>query len=293
MLRIAADRFVATTSSSHAAHVLAHLEFHRDTEWGGRRIALADVTEAWSVIIVAGPASRDALAGVMGSDWQPTLEALRHMEFADGAWSGPVQPGARPPRGQLRLLRASFTGELAYEIHCQGAIAAALWQALAAAGLAPFGLEALDILRVEKGYLTSSELNGQVTPQDVGLGAMLRPGKDGAVRNSIGRALLERKGLQAANRPLLVGLRGADPRSSFLGGAQLTATATDRRSQGYITSAVYSPALRQWIGLALVARDHSAIGTELIARDPLRGRSTLVRVAPAVHFDADGVRIKA
>lgn len=293
MLRVSTDQFSTTTSSSHAAQVLAHLEFHRDTEWRGRRIALADVTEAWSVIIVAGPTSRETLATVLGTDWHATLAALRHMDFADGTWSYAGQGGGRPAQGRMRLLRASFTGELAFEIHCQATIAPVLWQVLAAAGLAPFGLEALDILRVEKGYLTGSELNGQVTPLDAGLGAMLRPGKDGAARNSIGRKLLERNGLQAAQRPIIVGLQAVDGKSRFLGGAQVTATSADRRALGYVTSAVFSPALRQWIGLALIARDHSAIGTGLVARDPLRGGNTRVRVVPAVHFDAAGTRIRA
>jgi sarcosine oxidase subunit alpha len=283
LLRAAADRFVATTSSSHTAQVLAHLEFYRDTEWRGRRIALTDVTEAWSVIIVAGPASRDTLLNLLGSAWHQALGNLRHMGFADGGWGG----GDR-----LRVLRASFSGELAFELHCAPAIAGGLWQALAAAGLAPFGLEALDILRVEKGYLTGSELNGQTTPLDAGLGAMLRAGPGDAVQNSVGRALLEREGLQSADRPILVGLQAADGNSRFLGGAQITETATDSRSLGHVTSAVFSPALQQWIGLALVARDHSATGTELIARDPLRHGNTRVRVVPPVHFDAAGRRIR-
>ena len=284
MLRESPTRFAATTSTSHLAHVLAHLEFHRDTDWHGRRIALTDVTESTAVIIVAGPASRSMLREVLGGTWPESLATLGHMGFVDG----------RGPDGAaLRVLRASFTGELAYELHCRPASAAALWSALAATGLAPFGLEALDILRVEKGYLTGSELNGQVTPQDAGLGAMLRPGKDGLVPDSIGCALLDRPGLKAADRPMLVGVRAADGKGSFLGGAQITATARDTRSLGYVTSAVFSPALGEWIGLALVARDHATPGTELIARDPLRGGNTALRVVPMNHFDPDGARLRS
>ena len=287
LLRHAVDRFTATTSSSHTAHVLSHLEFYRDTEWRGQRISISDVTEAWSVIIVAGPQSRAALKTVLGDAWQQTLANLRHMGFAQGTWSAGQDSGAR-----LRVLRASFSGELAFELHCHPAIAGALWQALGAADLAPFGLEALDILRVEKGYLTGSELNGQTTPMDAGLGAMLRAGADGAVRASIGRALLERDGLKGADRPILVGLRAADGKSQFQGGAQITGTASAAKCLGYVTSAVYSPALNQWIGLALVARDHSAAGMELFSRDPLRGADTRVRIVPPTHFDPQGHRIR-
>jgi methylglutamate dehydrogenase subunit C len=279
LLRQAADRYTATTSSSHTAQVLAHLEFYRDTEFRGRRIAITDITDARSVIIVAGPDSRAALRNALGHEWHEQLAGLRHMGFADSA--------------KLRLLRASFSGELAYELHCQPAIAQALWQSLDAAGLRPFGLEALEILRVEKGYLTSAELNGQTTPADAGMGAMLRAGPDGAVRDCVGRALLEREGLKAADRPILVGLRAADGKGQFLAGAQITTSPGDRLSLGYVTSAVFSPALQQWIGLALVARHSSAAGTELIARDPLRLGDTRIRIVPAAHFDPDSHRIRA
>jgi methylglutamate dehydrogenase subunit C len=279
LLRQTPARYIATTSSSHTAQVLSHLEFYRDTEFRGRRIAITDITEARSVIIVAGPDSRTALRTALGYDWHERLAALRHMGFVEAA--------------NLRLLRASFSGELAYELHCQPAIAQDLWQSLGAAGLKPFGLEALDILRVEKGYLTSSELNGQTTPMDAGMGAMLRAGSDGAPRNSVGRALLEREGLKAADRPILVGLRAADGSGQFLGGAQITAAPGDRMSLGYVTSAVFSPALKEWIGLALIARHSSAVGTELVARDPLRGGDMRVRIVPPAHFDPESQRIRA
>ena len=284
MLRESATRFVATTSTTHLAQVLSHLEFYRDTAWRGRRIALTDVTESTAVIIVAGPASRSLLQDVLGEAWREPLSRLNHMGFADGA---------APDGNRLRVLRASFTGELAYELHLAPAGAPALWTALAATGLAPFGLEALDILRVEKGYLTGSELNGQVTPQDAGLTGLLRPGRDGVAVDSIGCALLGREALHAPDRPILVGVQAADGRSAFLGGAQVTATAQDTRSLGYVTSAVFSPALGQWIGLALVARDHATPGGQVIARDPLRGGDTPLRIVPSTQVDPAGERLRA
>ena len=62
VLRLARDRFLATSSSGHALHMLSHFEHYRDTEWSGRAVTLTDVTEAWAVIAVAGPRSRAALA---------------------------------------------------------------------------------------------------------------------------------------------------------------------------------------------------------------------------------------
>jgi sarcosine oxidase subunit alpha len=278
ILRIAPDRFVTTCSSSHAAQVLSHLEFHRDVEWGGRRIAITDTTEAWSVIIVAGPASRAELVRVLGPAWTDTVTALGHMGVAQRGRGGEA----------LRLMRASFSGELGFELHCRPAAAQRWWEALREAGLQPFGLEALDILRVEKGYLTSSELNGQTAPLDVGLGSLLRQAKD-----CVGAALLNRPAFAAPHRPILVGLQAADGRGKFLAGAQLTAAADGRESLGHVTSSVWSPALRQWIGLALVARAQAMPGQTLFARDPLRGGDTRVRITPTVHFDPEGRRMKS
>ena len=277
VLRLAEDRFVATVSSGHAGHVLAHFEFWQAAGFSQHRVTITDVTEAWAVIAVAGPHSRAVLREVLGADWHAAMATLKHMDFATGRW------GSR----ELRVLRASFSGELAFELHCRPASAASLWQALVDGGLAPYGLEALDILRVEKGYLVSTELNGQTTPHDLGMDALLK-----SANACIGRELLDRPGLHEQTRPRLVGLHAADGRSSFLGGAQLTRLDESRHACGYVTSAVYSPAMGQWIALALVARNVPP-GTELIARDPLHERETRVRVSAPVFVDPHGERLKS
>ena len=55
----------------------------------------------------------------------------------------------------------------------------------------------------------------------------------------------------------------------------------------------FRPALDEWVGLALVARTLSAVGTELVARDPLRGAQTRVQVTGTAHFDPAGERMKS
>ena len=278
VLRLAEHRFLATVSSAHAAHVLSHFEFWCETECAALAVVVTDVTEAWSVIIVAGPTSRDTLCSVLGIDWESPVAKLAHMAFHIGSWQG----------RELRALRASFSGELAFELHCKPSIALPLWQALVDAGMSPYGLEALDILRVEKGYLTGAEFNGQTTPEDLGMDKLVSLGNA-----CVGRALLDRPGLQTTNRPRLVGLRGAQRGTKFLPGAQITTLDAPTRGCGHITSSAYSPALGEWIALALVARDVSDEGTELLARDPLRGGDACVRVVSGVHFDPDGARMKS
>jgi len=109
----------------------------------------------------------------------------------------------------------------------------------------------------------------------------------------IGRALLDRPGLHEASRPRLVGLRAADGRASIRGGAQITAASASISSLGHITASVYSPMLGEWIALALIARSYAAEGTLLVARDPLRGGDTQVRVTASVHVDPNGERMKS
>jgi sarcosine oxidase subunit alpha len=277
VLRLAADRFIATTSSGHGAHMLSHFEHYRDTEWSGRAVTVTDVTEAWAVIVIAGPRSRTALHTVLGQEWSGVVDGLTHMAFARGAHAGQ----------DLTVLRASFSGELAYEVHCRPAIAVSLWEGLVAAGLAPYGLEALDILRVEKGYLVSSELNGQTTPYDLRMDGLVKLGNP-----CVGRELLDRPAFHEPTRPRLMGVRAVDGRSAFYGGAQLTAADVPKTPVGYVTSSVYSPVLGEWVGLALVSRIHGE-GAVLTARDPLRLGDCPVRLTSIVHYDPSGERMKS
>ena len=188
----------------------------------------------------------------------------------------------------LRVLRASFSGELAFELHCRPEIALPLWQALYDAGLPPYGLEALDILRLEKGYLVGAEMNGQATPHDLGLAGLVALGNP-----CVGRELLGRPGLHEPTRPVLVGVRAADGKATLPAGAQITSAAEASRSLGYVSSSAFSPTLGEWIGLAFVARHSAQEGTLLIARDPLRQAETPVRVTATAHFDPESRRMKS
>jgi methylglutamate dehydrogenase subunit C len=266
VMRLAEDRFLATVSSGHAGHMLSHFEFHRAIATEKRAVALTDVTEAWAVIVVAGPQSRDVLTSLFGP------LTLAHMAFAPVRWNG----------SELRILRASFSGELAYEIHCRPEIATPLWQGFVDAGLSPYGLEALDVLRVEKGYLVSSEINGQTTPGDLGMDALLNLGNP-----CVGRELLNRPAFADTKRPKLVGVQSKE---KFLTGAQLTRSG---EIVGYVTSSVFSPHLQRWIGLALLARNVASVGTEVLACDPLRSLQTSVSVVSPVHFDPAAERMKS
>jgi heterotetrameric sarcosine oxidase alpha subunit len=276
ILRIAPDRFRVTNGTGHAGHMLSQFEFYRATEWGHGALALTDVTDAWAVIAVAGPESRRSVLDILDVASRSAVTELKHMEFTPACFKGAA----------LQVLRATFSGELGFEIHCPPERAVAVWEALIASGMQPYGLEALDILRIEKGYLTHSELNGQTTPFDLGMQGLMK-----REDNFVGRPLLQRPAFHEQSRPRLVGLRAVDPAAKFLGGAQITTRSNVNHPCGFITSSTFSPALKEWIGLALVARS-IAEGEELVARDPLRNGDTAVRVSAPVHYDPAGQRMR-
>ena len=98
-----------------------------------------------------------------------------------------------------RLFRISFSGEHAYELSVPadyGNMAArALMQAGEEFGITPYGVEALSVMRIEKGHVAGGELNGTTTAADLGLGTMMSTKKD-----YIGRMMAAREGLVDQDR---------------------------------------------------------------------------------------------
>ncbi len=116
-----------------------------DREWLERTlpegVELRDVTEEFACQILAGPKSRDILAAVTDADLTQPWLTHQPCQIA-GHW--------------LQLVRVSFAGELGWEIHTKvedtGVVFDTVWSAGRAHGLQPFGMFALDSLRIEKGY---------------------------------------------------------------------------------------------------------------------------------------------
>ncbi len=277
VLRLASDRFLATTSSGHGNHMLSHFEHYRATEWSGRAVTLTDVTEAWAVIAVAGPRSRGhARESARGGLAEPP-------ELASGTWILPTGITRAATFGCCA--RASPASS---PLNCTAGRAAPCrcGRRWSRAACRPTASTRSTSCASRRATSSSSEFNGETTPHDLGMEALVRLGNP-----CVGRELLDRPGFHEPARPRLVGVRASDGRAKFLAGAQLTTPDEPVRPAGYVTSTVYSPALGEWIGLALVSR---RLGEEaaLTARDPLRGGDTRMRIVSPVHFDPNGVRMK-
>src|SRR5262249_34028932 len=154
-----------------------------------------------------------------------------------------------------RLYRLSFSGELAYELAIPARYGDALVRAITTAGeefgIAPYGTEALGVMRIEKGHVSGNEINGQLTARDLRLRRMVSPKKD-----CIGRVMAQRPALLAEDRPALAGFRPVDRKARLRAGAHflpLGAAATIENDQGYMTSVAFSPMLGHWIGLGVIA----------------------------------------
>ena len=82
-------------------------------------------------------------------------------------------------RVAARLFRISFSGELAYELAVPARYGDALVRVLMDAGeefgITPYGTEALNVMRIEKGHPTANELNGQTSAHHLGMAKLLSP----------------------------------------------------------------------------------------------------------------------
>jgi sarcosine oxidase subunit alpha len=193
-----------------------------------------------------------------------------------------------------RLFRISFSGEEGYEIAVPARYGAALFRDLVARaetmGGGPYGMEALNVLRIEKGFITHAEIHGRVTAADVGLGKMVSAAKD-----CIGKAAAQRPGMVGPGREELVGLRPVDAKAELTAGAHLfgaTDAAVRVNDQGYVTSVCWSQTLGGALGLAFLRDGRTRMGQTVRAVDHLRKSEILCTVTNPVFLDPDGGRMR-
>ncbi len=283
--RLGPDHWVMSTTTANAGKVMQHLAFCHQVLWPELDVQMVSVTEQWAQYAVAGPRSRELLQRLLGDAADLSNEAFPYLACAE------FRLGQIP----LRLFRISFSGELAYEIAVPagygGALAGRLADAGREFGVAPYGTEALSVMRIEKGHVAGNELNGQTVAGDLGFGRMMSIKKD-----FVGRLMAARPALVDPQRPSLVGLKPVQPGDRLRAGAHFMARGVSpapETDQGYMTSTAFSPTLGHWIGLGLLARGAQRIGELVRAYDPVRSGDIEVEVVPAVFVDPEGVRVRA
>ena len=282
--RLGEDHYVMTTTTANAVLVMRHLEFCRQCLWPDLDVQIVSVTEAWAQFAVAGPNSRRLLQKIVGQDI--SNEAFPYMACAPVTVCGGLR---------ARLFRISFSGELAYEIAVPARYGEALLEELMAAGkeydVVPYGLEALNVLRIEKGHVTGSELNGQVTALNAGFDRMVSRRKD-----AIGTVMSRREALARGDGLRLVGIRPLDRTRSLVAGSHfigLDKIATAENDEGWLTSAARSPHLGHAIGLGFVRNGTARFGERLRAVDLLSGADVEVEIVSPHFIDPEGERLRA
>ncbi|HEX4199607.1 MAG TPA: sarcosine oxidase subunit alpha family protein [Caulobacteraceae bacterium] len=281
--RLAEDRFFVTTTTANAARIMQHIDYARQVLWPDLDVQATSVTEQWATYSIAGPQSRSLLQ-----------RALPELDLSDAAlpFMGVVEFRWRGERA--RLFRISFSGEMAFELSVPAALGDGLVRMLFDAGrafdAAPYGAEALGVMRIEKGHPGGGELNGRTTAADLGMGRMMSRKKD-----FIGRVLAQRPGLIDPDRPALVGLKPVEPGARLRAGAHLVDLAdrpTAESDQGYVTSAAWSPTLGHSIALALLRRGPRRHGDRVCVHDPVRGADVEAEVCAPVFVDPEGERLR-
>lgn len=271
--RIGANRYLLTSSTGGADRMAAHLSFVRQVLHPDMRVSVVNVQEHYAGIAVAGPSSAKAIAALIDGD------APRHMSCAHAAIG----------RVPVIVLGASYSGERAFEIHTNAAQAEPVWTACAAEierhGGCSYGLEAMEILRIEKGHVVvGGEVDGRTSAADLGLAAMLN--KQGGY---IGEAGITRPALSGGGRLQLVGLEslgGTIPEGGML------LPGKGEQAHGHVTAAGYRAMEGTPIALALLRDGASRHGEELLATSPTRRMEARVRVTSPHFYDPAGERYR-
>ena len=281
--RISETQFYLTTTTAQAGEVMSWLEFLLQTQWRDLRVHVTSLTDEWAGMALAGPKSREALQlAFPGVD--VSNHGLPYMGCLEFDYEG----------APIRLLRLSFSGELAYEIHLPADYSIPLWEHIltvaAPLGIKPYGLEALASLRIEKGHVAGLELDHRNTLDDLGLGKMAAKEKP-----YVGKELRMRENLQAPDRWSLVGLELLEPDKSLRGGAILFAAGDEIKGhgRGYITSVTWSVELQKTIALGLYQGGLKNIGAEIICAFPLKDELVRARIVSPHFIDPKGERLNA
>jgi sarcosine oxidase subunit alpha len=239
------------------------------------------VTSAWGNVTVAGPKAWQLLE-TAGFDAALAPAAMPHMTMRELTFAGTT----------LRVLRASFSGELGYEINVPALRTASLierlWQAGQRLEVGLYGIEALMLLRLEKGFIhIGADTDGTTQPQDIGFARAL-----GTKRaNFVGRRSLLRAAGLDAGRLQLVGLVPVDRATLLPVGAHIAPAPPPSRAEGFVTSSGMSPALGHPVALALLARGTQRIGARL--RVFHLGVEIAAEVVKTPFFDPAGERLHA
>ncbi len=242
-------------------------------EWG-LKVHIVNHTVSRAAINVAGPRARELLARL-------THDAIDPQSLPYGGLAEITVDGV-----PCLAIRVGFVGELSIELHHPARQSPALWDALLDAGVSlgirPHGLDALKLLRLEKGHLIIGvDTDFDTTPAKVGLDWAVKMDK----ADFIGRTALQRLARLPRERTLLP--MSFDGKRAPEEGAQLLVEGVH---VGNITSSRFSPALSKSVALGWVRHPEGVPPSRLVARDTVGDLTGFAAKAP--FYDPKGERLR-
>lgn len=265
IFKLGPDKFMLTCGSPSLAWL-------KKASYGFTGLTIKDVTDDIAALSLQGPTSC-AVLKMMGLNEVETLKPfqIRQFDFASKV---------------LTVSRTGFTGDLGYELWIDPELALELWDALYAAGenygIQPYGEAATNMARLEAGFIMPDmEFNEALktvhfqhdqTPFELNLGWLVdfkKPHFNGR------KALLKDKEQGPTYTLTKLDIEG----NKIAEGAYIYANKGCSKEVGYVTSAMWSPAVKANIALAMIKTEHleSGLWAEIYYEKELRQYSKVAR----------------
>ncbi|MHA6259507.1 glycine cleavage system aminomethyltransferase GcvT [Sporosarcina sp. CAU 1771] len=240
----------------------------KDMDWMNKHasgdVQIVNVSDSFGLLALQGPLAEQVLQTLT----QETLNEIKFFRFKDN-----VQICGQ----QVLISRTGYTGEDGFELYASPESIVILWQAILmagkGAGVIPAGLGARDTLRFEAGLpLYGQELSQNITPLEAGLNFVVKLNKK---EDFIGKEALAAQKEDGVPRKL-VGIEMIDkgiPRTGY-------EVLVDGKEIGVVTTGTQSPTLQKNIGFALINKELTEIGTEVIVQVRKRQLRAVIIATP-------------
>ena len=270
--RLADDHFFLTTTTGNIEFVEQWLKWW--TAGTDLCAHVTNVTGGLAAMNIAGPQARQVLSRI--TDVDLSSDAFPYMACVQTEVAGV----------SARLLRIGFVGETGWEVHVAAECGELVWDALLAAGqefdIAPFGVEAQRILRLEKKHLiVGQDTDALSNPLEADLEWVVKFNKDDFIGKQALQAVQER-GL----RQKLVGFTLRD--SGVAEGGQ--AVVLNGKPAGRVASARFSPSAGKCVGLAWVPIELANQAGPFQIR--INGELAQADIVNEAFYDPQGERVR-
>ena len=275
------DHFIMTTTTGGAAKVYQWLELWLQTEWPDLDVYISSVTDHFSTTAVVGPNSRKLMQSLC-SDIDFSQQNFPFMTWREGTVCGV----------KSRIMRISFSGELAYEINVQANYGRYVWDKVIDQGkqwnIVKYGTESMHVLRAEKGYIIAGQdTDGSISPYDANLGWSVAKNKK---YSFLGERSLSRSDTAKTDRKQLVGILTDNTNVVLSEGAQMLSSPENNQMLGHITSSYFSPILNRSIAMGLVRDGLNKIGDKVVVATA-DGKRIDATIGTYVFYDPDGSKM--